>query len=177
MTAKEVEKSIREIWALFKETDREIKETRRTVDRVNESVAALTGKWGKFVEGLIVPAVERLFKERGIEVEKVSQRVRARKNGRNLEVDIMAIDGETAVLIEVKSTLKVADVEEHLQRLAEFKQFFPEYQDRRVYGAVAGIVIDEGADRYAYQNGLFVIGEKGETVKILNDEKFVPREW
>lgn len=44
----------------------------------------------------------------------------------------MVIDGETAVLIEVKSTLKVADVEEHLQRLAEFKQFFPEYQDRRV---------------------------------------------
>jgi len=175
MTTKEVEKSIREIWELFKETDREIKETRQTVDRVNESVAALTGKWGKFVEGLIVPAVERLFKERGIEVEKVSQRVRARKNGRSLEVDIMAIDGETAVLIEVKSTLKVADVEEHLQRLAEFKQFFPEYQDRRVYGAVAGIVIDEAADRYAYQKGLFVIGEKGETVKILNDEKFVPK--
>ena len=182
MSAQEVEKSIREIWELFKdtdrrmkETDREIKETRRTVERVNESVAALTGKWGKFVEGLIVPAVERLFKERGIEVDKVSQRVRARKNGRNLEVDIMAINGETVVLIEVKSTLKVADVEEHLQRLTEFKLFFPEYQERRVYGAVAGIVMDEGADRYAYRNGLFVIGEKGETVKILNDEKFRPK--
>lgn len=61
--------------------------------------------------------------------------------------------------------------------MAEFKQFFPEYQDRRVFGAVAGIVIDEGADRYAYQNGLFVIGEKGETVKILNDQKFTPKVW
>lgn len=188
MTTKEVEKSIREVWELFKDTDRKFEESRREFEKrdlelaqrvaaVGDQVAALTGKWGKFVEGLIVPSVERLFKERGIEVEKVSQRVRARKNGRSLEVDIMAINGETAVLIEVKSTLKVVDVEEHLQRLAEFKQFFPEYQDRRVYGAVAGIVIDEGADRYAYQNGFFVIGEKGETVKILNDKKFVPREW
>jgi len=40
-----------------------------------------------------------------------------------------------------------------------------------------GIVIDEGADRYAYQQGLFVIGQSGETVRILNDDQFRPKEW
>ena len=42
-------------------------------------------------------------------------------------------------------------------------------------GAVAGIVIDEGTDKYAYRQGLFVIGQTGEMVRILNDEKFKPK--
>ncbi len=195
MTAKQLEKSIQEIWELFRETGRKFEESRREFEEsrrefekrdewlsqkvaaVGEQVAALTGKWGKFVEGLIAPAVERLFKARGIEVDKIYQRVRAHKNGAGLEVDIMAINRRDAVLIEAKSTLKTADIDEHLDRLARFKQFFPEYQDRRVFGAVAGIVIEEEADRYAYRNGLFVIAQGGETVTILNDEKFVPQVW
>ncbi|KJR42841.1 hypothetical protein MCHI_001259 [Candidatus Magnetoovum chiemensis] len=39
---------------------------------------------------------------------------------------------------------------------------------------MAGIVIEEGVDRYAYQCGLFVISQSGDTVKILNDSKFRP---
>lgn len=132
---------------------------------------------GPFVEGLLVPATERLFQQRGIPVDKVSQRVKARKNGRGVEIDILAINQGYVVLIEVKSTLSVDDVNAHLQNLSDFKFFFPEYADRKVVGAVAGIVIDEGAGRYAYKSELFVIGQSGETVKILNDEKFVPRTW
>ena len=49
--------------------------------------------------------------------------------------------------------------------------------NKKVIGAVAGIVIDESADKYAYRKGLFVIGQTGETVKILNDEKFEPKVW
>ena len=47
---------------------------------------------------------------------------------------------------------------------------------QRVYGAVAGVRIDEHANRYAYRKGLFVLtlGRDGLT-QILNDEKFVPR--
>ena len=43
---------------------------------VSKTVAALTGKWGRFVEGLIAPGTISMFKERGIGVEKVYQRVK-----------------------------------------------------------------------------------------------------
>ncbi len=129
------------------------------------------------MEGIVVPAAETIFSRRGIEVDKVSQRVRARHNGEGMEIDVLAVDGAYAVLIEVKSTLSVDDVKEHLKRVGRFKVFFPEYADRRVLGAVAGIVIEEGVDRFAYKSGLFVIGQSGETVRILNDETFRPRIW
>ncbi len=177
MTVKQMEKSITEIWDLFKETDRRMKETDRKIAETTKAIADLGGKWGRFVEGLVVPAVENLFKEWGIELDKVFPRVKVRRNGDRMEIDVLAINGEYAMLIEVKSTLGVDDVKEHLEKLESFKAFFPEYQDRKVLGAVAGIVIDAGADRFAYKNGLFVIGQTGETVKVLNHKKFKPREW
>ncbi len=47
----------------------------------------------------------------------------------------------------------------------------------QLYGTVAGIGIEAGADRYAYRQGLFVLAQSGETVAILNDEEFQPRAW
>jgi len=188
MTQQELERAIHEVWALFKETDKRIKrlsqETDKKIDRmslkveeVSKTVAAVTGKWGRFVEGLIAPGTISMFKERGIEVEKVYQRVKAHKDGRDIEIDILAINKEYAILIEAKSSLGISDVDEHIERLKAFKVFFPEYSDRKVVGAVAGLTIEEEADRYAYRHGLFVIGQSGETVKILNDKKFRPKIW
>jgi len=110
-------------------------------------------------------------------IEGVSPRNKRRKNGETMEVDILAIGPDAAIVIEVKSTLSVDDVKDHLDALQQFKTFFPEYAERKVIGAVAGIVIEENAGRFAYQRGLFVIGQSGETVRILNDEKFRPQEW
>jgi len=42
---------------------------------------------------------------------------------------------------------------------------------------MAGIKINDGVDRYAYQSGLFVIRPSGDTVKIMNDEKFKAKLW
>ncbi len=173
-----------EIWKLFAETDRRFKETDRKFQETEEQmrktdrkVNALTGKWSRFVEGLVVPAAEKLFRERGIQVDNVFQRVRLRKGDEGIEIDVLAVNGEYAVLIEAKSTLGIDDVREHLERMEKFKRFLPEYADRKAVGAVAGIVIDKGVDRFAYKNGLFVIAQSGETVKVLNDEKFTPKVW
>ena len=181
MDVQEIEKGFQEIWKLFAETDRKFQETDEELGKrfkeTDAKIAALTGKWGRFVEGLIAPAVERLFQDWNIEVDRVYQRVKAHKNGHGLEVDILAVNGKYAVLIEAKSTLGVEDVRDHIDRLGKFKTFFPEYHDRKVVGAVAGIVIEEEADKFAYRNGLFVIAQSGEAVHILNDQTFQPKQW
>ena len=184
MTTAEIEKNIKEIWKLFKATDKKIEETSKTVEETSKTVEetskavyALTGKWSKFVEGLIAPAAERLFKERGIDVDTIYQRVKKHKNGDEMEIDILAINGEYAALIEAKSTLKIDDVNDHIEKLKKFKAFFPEYKSRKVIGAVGGIVIEEASDKYAYRKGIFVITESGETVRIINDKKFKPKIW
>lgn len=53
----------------------------------------------------------------------------------------------------------------------------PRYADGKVLGAVAAMVIPENVASYAYRKGLFVIGQRGDTVQILNDENFQPSTW
>ena len=188
MTVAEMELGFQKIWDLFAATDRELKamfaatelrfeKTEQQMKETDKKLDALIGKWGRFVEGLVLPAAERLFQERGIGIEGVSPRNKRRSNGETMEIDVLAVGAEHVVAVEVKSTLSVQDVKDHLKNLRRFKQFFPEYAERKLLGAVAGIVIDEGVDRYAYQQGLFVIGQRGDTVRLLNDEHFQPKEW
>lgn len=184
MDPQEAELNFEKAWNLSQETNHSIKETGRFVQETSREIKeickrvdGLSSKWGLFMEELLVPSVKHLFNERGITVKKVLQCVKIHKRGTTTEIDLMVINREYVVLFDVKSTLAVENINELLKKLARFKSFFPEYADRKVIGAVAGIVFDEGADRYAYKSGLFVIGQSGETVKILNDKKFVPRAW
>lgn len=97
--------------------------------------------------------------------------------GRHMEIDVFVVNTDAVVLVEVKSALTVEDVRDHLIRLAEFKDFFPEYANKRVFGAVARIVIGEHADRFAMNKGLFVIVQSGDTVRMANEPEFQPHSW
>ena len=159
------------------ESDRQLQELKRVAANTSREVAGLTTRWGQFVENLVAPAVIRLFQERGIEVQEIARRMQSKRPGAEMEIDIFAVDGDVAVAVEVKSRLSLQDVDDFLTRLGRFRQAFPHYTGYQIYGAVAGIEIDEGVDRYAYQQGLFVIKQTGDTVAIANDTAFQPAAW
>ena len=80
-------------------------------------------------------------------------------------------------MVEVKSRLSVRDVQDFIEDLYDFRRFFPEYNKKNLYGAVAGIDIEKGADKYAYRQGLFVLAQTVETAAILNGTAFEPKSW
>ncbi len=126
---------------------------------------------------MVAPACETLFINRGIPIHLVTQRARKKLNGRHLEIDVLVTNENHVLVVEVKSSLSVEDVKEFIEDLSQFSQFFPEYNQKQLYGAVAGIEIDKGVSKYAYRQGLFVLAQSGETVTILNDDKFQPKIW
>jgi hypothetical protein len=189
---KETERCFQETERRFQETERVLKEqsleterilkeqslkTDRQITRVSQEIGNLGGKWGRFVENMVAPACETLFLNRDIPVHQVSQRVRKRLDGKTLEIDVLVTNENHVLVVEVKSSLSVDDVKELIKNLTEFRQFFPEYNHKQLYGAVAGIEIEEGADKYAYRQGLFVLAQRGENVAILNDTDFQPKTW
>jgi hypothetical protein len=158
-----------------------------------------TGQWGKLVEALVEPSVLRLFQERGIQVIDTAQRLKTKRNGEQMEIDILATnkdmfvrcthpdDSETQILsgraqgtkhsvivVEVKTTLKVEDVNDFIiEKLSRFFEFFPKYKGMTLYGAVAGIRIEEESDKYAdpsqyaQDKGLFVLTLSGEGMVVI----------
>jgi hypothetical protein len=132
---------------------------------------------GDFIQERVAPAAVRLFQERGIEVHFLSRNLQGERAGQVLQVDLMVSNGQIAVLIEVRSALSVDDVNEHLERLSRFKSVVPGYADARIMGAVAAMVIPDHVACYACQCGLFVLGQSGDTMRLLNDDHFQPKIW
>ncbi|MBF0342308.1 MAG: DUF3782 domain-containing protein, partial [Magnetococcales bacterium] len=93
------------------------------------------------------------------------------------EIDLLVDNTESVVLVEVKSRLTAEDVRDHLQRLEEFTTHYANKPGSRVLGAVAGILIDPDVDRFAMREGLFVIVQSGESVRLANPPEFTPKIW
>ena len=167
-----------DILKLFAESDARFEKRARKLDK---QIGELTGTWGKFVEELVAPNSVELFKQRGIEATTTVQRIEEKRNGKPYyQIDLLLYNDTYVVVVEVKSTLKVSNVDEHLERLEKIQKSPPKRINLRgaiLLGAVAGIIIEEDADKYAYKKGLYVLRQKGNIVEIANDENFRPREW
>lgn len=174
--SKEAEQRSQEMDRRFQEIERFLKEQSRETDR---KIGKLTSRLGEFVEGLIAPALIRVFQARGIAVNGLSRDISRKNPQLNLatQIDLLAVNGDCCILVEVKSKLSIDDVNEHLERMEKFKRLFPEYADKQAYGAIAAMVTPETVAKYAYHKGFFVLAQQGETVAILNDENFKPVAW
>jgi len=135
-------------------------------------------QWGRMLEALVSPAALQLFRERGIDVHYTYRRLKSRTNGRSMELDIVLENDDEVVVIEVKSLVRVQDVDDLIDDLAQVLSFFTKYGGRQIYGGIAGLEFAEGADRYAYRRGLFVLGLTGDgMVQIQNDAAFTPYDF
>jgi len=171
-TQKELQSAQKALQDAQKETDREIK-------AVSASVGRLSNRLGQFVEEAVRPSAVRLFSQRGIDVHEVYQNVTAKREGEGLEIDLLVVNNQDAVIIECKSNLSLDDVNEHLQRLEKVKRLMPSYREKRISGAVAGMVIPENVAAYAIRKGLYVIGQNGDhlELELRNNAAFVAKVW
>ncbi|MCY3751580.1 MAG: hypothetical protein OXG54_09315 [Gammaproteobacteria bacterium] len=172
------EREIREIRRIMAETAEENRKRAKEADiRLKKAEELFTSQWGKLVESLVEGKLVELLQARNIDVYHTSARVRGQSGAAQWEYDVVAHNGEEVVVVEVKSTMKVADVRAFLAGIESFKQREWRYQRDRVYGAMAYLRADESAAVYAERQGLFVIRATGDSASIINKDTFRPRSF
>jgi hypothetical protein len=194
-----------QVWRMFQETDRQLKETDRiltekfketdrmltekfketdrmlsakfseTDKRIRKLDQLFTSQWGKLVESLVEGDLVRLLNEKGIAVHRTMQRVDGNYEGQNFEYDLIAINGIEIVIVEVKTTLRSDDVTVFHEKLWKAKTYLPEYHDKIIYGAMAFITVEGSSHRMAEKQGLFVIRATGSSSSIINRDDFKPK--
>ena len=166
---------------ILKELSAEIKETQkitaREIKAVNTSIGRLSNRLGEFVEEAVRPSAVHLFRERGIDIHEVQQSITAKRDGEQLEIDLLVVNNENVVVIECKSNLSVDDVNDHLERLEKVKRLLPRYNNCKVLGGVAGMVIPDNVATYAIKKGLYVIGQNGDHLELRNEQSFTAKAW
>jgi hypothetical protein len=175
--SKETDRKFQETEAQMRETDRKMREVFERFDNLSRRFGDLGNRLGEFVESMVEPALVGLFRARGLDVSEVHRRVTSRRGGEAIEIDLLVVDGDTAVAVECKSRLTKEEVERHVERMNKFKRLLPKYADMRIQGAVAGMVVDEDAVEAAQTAGLWVLAQSGETVALRNAPDFSPRVW
>ena len=155
----------------------ELRESQKETDRAIRKLAGVfSSQWGELVEALVEPGLIQKFQDRGVPITQSAQRVEGiDKEGRQVEADVLLINGDTVVAIEVKSKCKTEDIEDHEDRMSRFKEAFPQYADKKVLGGVAALVFDSNCHRYAFKRGLFVLKPIEGVAQILNNEGFRPK--
>ncbi len=161
--------------------EKEQKKIFKMIAASDKKIGELGNTLGRFVEEMVAPKLVKLFQKRGIEINFLVNGIRGIKDKQSYyEVDLLLFGEKVLVAVEVKTHLSVEDVKEHLERLEKMREIPPKYKiisGVKIYGAVAGMIIENDADRYAYKKGLFVLKQNGNMVDIINDDDFVLKEW
>ena len=110
-----------------------------------------------------------------IDVHDTSLRRKGSHNGENFEFDIIVHDGNTIVIVEVKTTLRVQYVQQFVSKLEKARLWLDEYRNHKVYGAVAFLRSEENSDNFAESHSLFVIRATGNSASIENKQGFIPK--
>jgi hypothetical protein len=178
-----VSKKQEELAESQKETDRIFKENAKKQeersDRLDKQLGKLGNRIGEIVEHLVAPDLRKKFEELGLTFPQASPNadVRDYKNNIFLEIDVLLQNGDKALLVEVKTTLTIEDVKDHIKRLEKMRTYADLHGDKRTFlGAVAGVVMTLTVKEYALGQGFYVIEPSGETFNITPPNGN-PKEW
>jgi hypothetical protein len=166
----------------FKEEMRGFKdETRVANGEANKRWGELANKMGTMAEDIVAPGIpamlQRLF---GVEDPDWYVRVRRRHRvdrSRRMEFDVVAWGGQYFLATEVRSAARPEDLPVLLSRLGETRDYFPEADGLKVFGALASFYVDESLVRAAEREGLLVFGLSGGLLELLSPPDFKPREF
>jgi hypothetical protein len=180
---KETDRQLKETDRQLKETDRQLKETdrqlRKQLRELGKQIGGLGEKFGGFTEGMALPSMTKILTETfGMEV--VTPRVKVRKAGRSLELDVLAYansECNAAYIVEIKSHLRPDGIEQLQNILEQFRHFFPEHADKALYGILAVVDAPEDLRQEALSAGIFMAGINDEQFKLEVPSNFQPKAW
>jgi len=172
-----------QVWAALMESraefDRRMKETDRQINEIGKRFGDFTNRFGEVVEYMIAPNLQDKLYGMGLDFQTVSSnfKVSDHKNNIHFQIDVFLQNGNTAMLVEIKTKLTISDINEHIKRMEKMRLFADLRQDKRVFlGAVTGVVIESDEREYALNNGFYLIEPSGETFNITPPHNN-PKEW
>ena len=176
-----IQKSTQE---LNKTIDRVVRETAKQIEKTNKQIEKTSGKFesivGRLVENMISGGnIVAQFRAMNYDVHNHCQNMVFGKEGtaESGEIDWLLENGDIAILVEVKTTLKKDEIDEHIERIEKYR-LYGDSGKKRLIGAVAGAYVSGQDINYAHKRGLLVIVQSGDAFKIITPpEGFKAREW
>lgn len=167
-------KGFKDEMADFKDEMKDFKdETESDRRRMNKQWGELANKMGTLVEDIVVPNIPRIAEEyfHVNTLDLFAVRVRKRKTTDTSvvrEFDIVAASEKYVLVNETKSTPKIDYINEFIEMLPQFKEYFPEYQDRTIIPIFSSLYLSDQIVQYLSKHNIYALGMSNETMDVLN---------
>lgn len=183
MATKSFEQAMTELAEAQKRNEEESR--RRTVEmekflrELGKQIGALGEKFGSFTEGMAFPSMRKLLQNE-FQMDVIAPRVISRKNGRSMELDVLAYansDVNAVYVVEVKSHLREDGLEQMRKILRDFRDFFPAHKDKKIYGILAAVDAPEDIRQRVLREGIYLARIHDEEFELEVPEDFKPRAY
>jgi len=136
------------------------------LDRLTEQVAGVTKSNGLFAEDYFLNSFRR--DDLNFFGEQFDKVVRGKGTIAQDEYDFVLINGKTACIVEVKYKARKDDINKALKKIYTFRINFPEYNNHKLFLAIAALSINESLERECNRQGIAVIKQVGEKVVVYD---------
>ncbi|HEV2855325.1 MAG TPA: DUF3782 domain-containing protein [Thermoanaerobaculia bacterium] len=155
----------------------QLKELEKQTRELGRQIGGLGEKFGGFTEGLALPSMSKILRER-FRTTFVAPRARAYRNGQAMEVDVLAYSNSgtnEVYVVEVKSHLREESIQQILKTLREFRSFFPEHRDKKLFGILAAVDAPPELQKKVLQEGIYLANIHDGVFEIQVPDDFQPR--
>ncbi len=167
-------KELDRIIEVTKENTRLMRETRLSLQKLEEQHGNLANNVADTVEDAVFYNLEAKKSLGGIKFDSV---IRHAKDLRGKEYDVVMQNGENVAVVEVKHKVHVNDINKLItDTLPKFREgYSADLKGVNVFGAIAGMSFPPDFIQKAQEAGLFVLTQNGKNIKLGNSRGFKPK--
>ncbi|MDR2591559.1 MAG: hypothetical protein LBC59_01980 [Chitinispirillales bacterium] len=168
------------------ETDKALQRLTDNIDRLSSNIGSVGKDIGELMEFIVIPKIRLAMNATGkhtfntMQTEKELKKIDELGEKKTLtEVDVLLYGDTEVMAVETKSHLMTRDVKKHIERLEILRknETLVDITDKKLFGAVVGAIVDEGAKNYALEKGLYVVTIREEENKLNIIQPEERQEW
>ena len=186
VSQKETDTQIKELSVSQKETDTQIKElsgsqkeTDVQIKELGKQIGGLGRKFGSYTEGLALPSMQHILQDK-FHMEIISPSVRVKKDGKEMEIDVLAYANSTineVYVVEVKSHLKEEGIIQLQKIMKNFRKFFPEHKDKKLFGVLAAVDMSSQLKQRILSLGFYAASIKEDIFSLEVPSDFIAKSY
>jgi len=161
------------VWAMFAETDRLFKESRKEHDRIikelSKRIGGIDENQGNHAEQYFQNILMEKLTFDGQKYDKMIPNLECfgEKGVSLLELDMVLVNGKSVAIIEVKNRIHPKFVRELAEeRVIKFREHFPMYSKHKAYLGIAGFSFSKKVLEEAERYGICVLRQVGDSIEI-----------
>lgn len=101
-----------------------------------------------------------------IKYDRVSPNVIAGNKGKQVEFDMVLVNGNSVALLEVKHKAQLSALDQLEKQIKRYREVFPEHANYKLYGGVAGLSVPSDTVEEAHKRGMFVLKQQGDVFAV-----------